>query len=147
MAIPTGNASSQMYSFTLENNTGLDFENGAFRIEVIELAYRDYYVKVNTTSGSISKTYFLFDGEVNTFNQVKMNSSFINSRNARITLEFPDSWGSPKPYKIEPPVIPVGIPNLVLTKTADKTSIDPGDVVSFTIKVENTGNATAFNLS
>lgn len=147
MAFPAANASSQIFSFTLENNTGLDFEKGAFRIEVIGLAYRDNYVMVNTTYGSISKTYSLFDGEINTFNQVKMNSSFITSRNARITLEFPDNWGSPKPYKIELPVISVGIPNLVITKTADKTSIDPGDVVSFTIKVENTGNATAFNLS
>ena len=147
IAIPAGNASSQIFSFTLQNNTGLDFENGAFRIEVIELAYLDYYVKVNTTSGSISKTYSLFDGEINTINPIKINSSYITSKDARLTIEFPDVWGYPKSYKIEPHVIHVGIPNLVLTKTSDKNSIDLGDVVSFTIKVENTGNATAFNLS
>jgi uncharacterized repeat protein (TIGR01451 family) len=107
-----------------------------------------YYVKVNMTSGSISKFSNLFDGEVAlAFNQIKVNSSFITSKNARLTIEFPDGWSYPKSYKIEPQVIPIGIPDLILKKTADKTSINPGDVVSFTIIVENTGNATAFNLS
>jgi uncharacterized repeat protein (TIGR01451 family) len=147
IAFPAANASSIIFPFTLENNTGLDFENGAFRIEVIELAYLDHFVKVNATSGGISKTYSLFDGEINTINPIKVNSSYITSKNAKLTIEFPDGWSYPERYEIEPPVIPVGIPNLVLTKTADRTSISPGDVVSFTIKVENTGNATAFNLS
>lgn len=147
ITFPAANASSQIFSFTLENNTGLDFENGAVLIGVVEIN-PPYYVKVNLTSGSISKFSNLFDGEAAiTFNQIKVNSSFITSKDARLTIEFPDGWSYPKSYKIEPPVIPVGIPNLVLIKSADKTSIDPGDVVSFTIKVENTGNATAFNLS
>jgi uncharacterized repeat protein (TIGR01451 family) len=116
-------------------------------IEVVEIN-PPYYAKVNVTSGVVSKYSNLFDGEGSVpFNQIKVNSSYITSKNVRLTIEFPDGWGYPKSYKIEPPVIPVGIPNLVLTKTADKTSINPGDVISFTIKVENTGNATAFNLS
>lgn len=146
IAFPAANASSQIFSFILENNTGLNFENGAFLIEVVEISFP--YVKVNMTSGSTSNLQNLYDGEAAlTFNQIKVNSSFITSKNARITIEFPDGWNYPKSYKIEPPVIPVGIPNLILTKTADKTSISPGDVISFIIKVENIGNATAFNLS
>ena len=144
--IPATNASSQIYSFTFENNTGLNFENGAFIIEVVEINFP--YVKVNMTSGITSKNQNLYDGEPDvTFNQIKVNSSFITLKDVRLTIEFPDGWSYPKSYKVELPVIPVGIPNLVLTKMADKTSIDPGDVVSFTIKVENTGNATALNLS
>jgi uncharacterized repeat protein (TIGR01451 family) len=147
ISFPAANASSHIYSFTLENNTGLNFENGAVLIEVVEIN-PPYYVKVNMTSGSTSKITNLFDGEAAfTFNQIKVNSSMITLTNARLTIEFPDVWSYPKSYNIETAVIPVGIPDLVLTKTADKTSIDPGDVVSFTIKVENTGNATAFNLS
>jgi len=146
IAFPAANASTQIFSFTLENNTGLVFENGGLLIEVLEISFP--YVKVNMTSGSTSNKQNLYDGEAAvTFNQVKVNSSYITLKDARLTIEFPDGWGYPKSYKIEHPVIPIGIPNLVLTKTADKTSIDPGDVISFSIKVENTGNATAFNLS
>jgi len=147
MAIHTANASTQIYSFTMENNTGLDFENGGVLIGIVEIN-PPYYIKVNLTSDSISKIQNLYDAEpLFTFDPIKVNSSYITSKNVRLTIEFPDGWSYPKSYKIEPPVIPVGIPNLILTKTTDKTSIDPGDVVSFTIKVENTGNATAFNLS
>jgi len=147
LLIPFVQASEQKYSFTMQNNTGLNFENGTFLIEVVEIN-SPYYVKVNVTSGSVSKFSNLFDGEAAAaFNQVKVNSSYITLKDARITMEFPSVWAYPKSYKIEPPVIPVGIPNLVITKSADKTSIDPGDVVSFAIKVENIGNATANNLS
>lgn len=147
LLIPVVQASEQTFSFTMQNNTGLNFENGTFLIEVVEIN-SPYYVKINTTSGSVSKYSNLFDGEAAVaFNQVKVNSSFITSKDARLTIEFPSVWGYPKTYKIEPPVIPVGIPNLVITKSADKTGVNPGDVVSFTIKVENTGNATAYNLS
>jgi uncharacterized repeat protein (TIGR01451 family) len=147
LLIPVVQASEQTYSFTMQNNTGLNFENGTFLIEVVEIN-SPYYVKVNMTSGSASRYSNLFDGEAAAaFNQIKVNSSFITVKDARITIEFPSVWAHPKSYKIEPPVIPVGIPNLVITKIVDKTSIDPGDVVSFNIKVENTGNATAYNLS
>jgi uncharacterized repeat protein (TIGR01451 family) len=148
IAFPAANASTKIYSFTLENNTGLNFENGVFLIEVVEISFP--YVKVNMTSGSISKLSNLYDGEAavtDPFNQVKVNYSYINSKDARLTIEFPDGWSYPKYYTVESSVVPVGIPNLVITKKADKTSIDPGDVVAFTIRVENTGNATAFNLS
>lgn len=147
LLIPVVQASEQTFSFAMQNNTGLNFENGTFLIEVVEIN-SPYYVKVNLTSGSTSKFSNLFDGEAAVaFNLVKVNSSYITLKDARITIEFPSSWGYPRSYKIEPPVIPVGIPNLVITKSADKTNIDPGDVVSFTINVENTGNATAYNLS
>ncbi|MBU4139275.1 MAG: DUF11 domain-containing protein [Euryarchaeota archaeon] len=130
----------------MENNTGLNFENGTFLIEVVEIN-PSYFVKANLTSWGVSKLYNLWEGEPITYDKVKVNSSFITSKDARITVVFPEAWGYPKTYKIEPTVIPIGIPNLVITKSADKTSINPGDVASFTIKVENTGNATAYNLS
>ncbi len=147
LVMPAARASQQTFSFTMQNNTGLNFENGAFLIEVVEIN-PPYYVKVNMTSGGVSKFANLFDSEAPvTYNQVKVNSSYITSKDGRLTIEFPSGWGYPKSYKIEPPVVPVGIPNLVITKSADKTGINPGDVVSITIRVENNGNATAYNLS
>lgn len=147
LILPAAYGSQQTFSFKMQNNTGLNFENGVFFLEVVEIN-PPYYVKVNMTSGSSSKLANLFDSEPQiTFNQVKVNSSLINLRDATITLEFPGAWGSPKSYNVVPPVVPVGIPNLVITKSADKTTLNPGDVVSITIKVENNGNATAYNLS
>jgi len=146
LLIPVVQASDQTYSFKMENNSGLSFDNGTFLIEVVELL-PSYYAKVNMTSWGTSKFYNLWEGEPIKYDRVTVNSSFITPKDARITVVFPEAWGYPKTYKIEPLVVPVGIPNLVITKSADKTSINPGDVVSFTIKVENTGNATAYNLS
>jgi len=146
LLIPVVQASDQTYSFKMENNTGLSFDNGTFLIEVVEIL-PSYYAKVNMTSWGTSKFYNLWEGEPIKYDRVTVNSSFITSKDARITVVFPEAWGYPKTYKIEPLVIPVGIPNIVITKSADKTSINPGDVVSFIIKAENIGNATAYNLS
>ena len=39
------------------------------------------------------------------------------------------------------------IPNIVLTKSVDKTTLNKGDVVEFKLILENTGNGTAYNLT
>jgi len=62
-------------------------------------------------------------------------------------VEYPDTWSSPVKYAIEIPVIAEKIPNIVLTKSVDKTSLNKGDIVEFRIVVENTGNGTAYNIT
>ena len=136
-------AETTTYNFTMQNNTGLNFENGSYMVEVIEI-YRPMYVKVNLTSSSGSRINMLYDSEAPIqFGEIKLSSSFITSTDAVIKIEFPKGWSSQK-YQI---VRPVGIPNIVLTKSVDKTNVNVGDVVEFKIKIENTGNATAYNLT
>ncbi len=137
---------SQTFNFTMQNNTALNFENESYVIEVIEI-YRPMYVKVNMTSSGSSRINTLFDNEPITFNQISLSASSITNADAMITIEFPTGWGFPKKYQIVRPVAPVGIPNIVLTKTVDKTNINVGDVAEFKIKMENIGNATAHNLT
>ncbi len=134
------------YNFSMKNNTGLNFENGSYIIEVIEI-FKPMYVRVNITSASKSQERTLYDNEPITFDEIKLSSSFITSTDAVINIEFPSGWSPPKQYQIVRPVAPVGIPNIVLTKTADKTNINNGDVVKFKIKVENNGNATAYSVT
>lgn len=138
-------AATQKYNFTMENYTGLNFENGTYFVELIEIA-RPLFVKVNLTYSGTSRVNSLFDGEAPiTFYQIKLSSSSITSTNAVIDIEFPDGWSYPRTYTVPKPA--VGTPNIVVKKSADKTNINVGDIVSFTIKVENTGNATAYNLT
>lgn len=139
-----GEASTQKFNFTMQNNTALNFENGSYIIEVVEIS-RPMYVKVNLTSDGLSRINNLYDNEAPiTFNEIKLSASSITNTESVIAIEFPSGWSAPKKYQI---VRPVAIPNIVLTKSVDKTNINQGDVVSFTIKVENTGNATAYNLT
>lgn len=137
-------ASTQKFNFTMQNNTALNFENGSYIVEVIEIS-EPLYVKVDLTSNTLSRINNIYDSEAPiTFNEIKLSSSFITDTSAVITIEFPAGWGFPKQYQIVRPVL---IPNIVLTRSVDKTNINVGDIVSFTIKVENTGNATAYNLT
>ncbi|MDP2845200.1 MAG: BatD family protein, partial [Candidatus Methanoperedens sp.] len=137
----------QKFNFTMQNNTALDFGNGSYIIEVIEIA-KPMYVKVNMTSGSLSRVNNLYDNEAPiTFNEIKLSASSITLTDAVIAIEFPSGWSYPKKYTIVRPVAPVGIPNIVLIKSIDKTNINVGDVVEFKITVENKGNATANNLT
>lgn len=136
-------ASTQTFNFTMQNNTVLNFENGSYIIEVIELS-RPIYVKVNLTSDGSSKINYLYDNEPTTFKEIKLTTSSITGTSAVIMIEFPAGWGSPKQYQIVRPVL---TPNIVLTKSVDKTNLNVGDVVKFKIKVENTGNATASGIA
>ncbi|MCZ7398302.1 MAG: BatD family protein [Candidatus Methanoperedens sp.] len=143
MASTASGASTQTFNFTMQNDTGLNFENGSYIIEVIELA-RPVYVKVNLTSDGSSKIKYLYDNEPITFNEITLTSSSITATEALIKIGFPQGWSAPKKYQI---VRPVGIPNIVLTKSVDKTNMNVGDVVKLKIKVENIGNATAYNVA
>lgn len=137
-------ASTQTFNFTVSNNTALNFENGAYIIEVIEIS-PPLYAKVNMTFGNLSKTNNLYEGEAPiTFNQISLRAYTI-SDTARISIEFPAGWGYPKISAVAPR--PVGAPNIVLTKSVDRTNLSIGDVAEFKIKVENKGNATAYNLT
>ena len=139
-------ALTQKFNFTMQNNTALDFENGTYIIEIIEVS--PPYVKINISSYDRSVIETLFDREdAISYNQMKLASSSITSNSAVINIEFPSEWSYPRKYLIEKPVPLIGIPEIRLTKTADRTSVFVGDIVEFKIKVENTGNATAYNLT
>ncbi|MCX9081976.1 MAG: hypothetical protein OIN83_07245 [Candidatus Methanoperedens sp.] len=66
---------------------------------------------------------------------------------ARITIEYPEDWTKLEKYDVEISVVDEKIPHIVLTKSADKTTLNKGDIVEFKINLENTGNGTAYNLS
>lgn len=141
-------------SFPMENNTGLNFKNWDYRIEIIQFSKPGDppFVMVNLTSGGLSGKYYLRENEnpsINTepFNKIKLNSSFITQTSARITVEYPDAWSSPEKYIIEIPVIIEKIPYIELTKTVDKITLDKGDLVEFKIIIENKGNGTAYNVT
>ena len=140
-------AQTQKFNFTVENNSAMNFENGSYIIEVIEVG-KSMYARVNITFSGQSKINNIYDGETPLpFGQIKISSSSITSTKATINVEFPDGWAFPKIYQIVRPTAPVGIPNLIITRTVDKTNLNVGDVLSFTINVENTGNATAYNIT
>jgi uncharacterized repeat protein (TIGR01451 family) len=140
-------------SFYLENHTGLDFLNGYYKVEVIEISTSSNpgYVKINLILEKSLKELRLYENdalEPDPFNKVKLNYSYFNSQTrARITIEYPDDWPKPIEYNVEIPVVDEKIPNIVLTKSADKTTLNKGDIVEFKINLENTGNGTAYNLS
>ena len=147
LAFPVpGEASTQTYNFTVSNNTAINFENGAYIIEVVEIS-PPVYAKVNMTFSNVSRSNNLYEDEAPiTFYQLSLRAYTI-SDTVRISIDFPAGWGYPKIYPVAIPTIPVGVPNIVLTKSVDKTSLDVGDVAEFKIKVENIGNATAYDLT
>jgi len=141
-------------SFFLENNTGLDFMTGYYKLEVIEISKPGDmpFVKINLITGGLTKQYYLRENEdpsINTepFNKINLNSSFITTTVAKVSVEYPDNWGSPIKYNVEVPVVAEKIPEIVLTKSVDKTTLNKGDVVEFKLILENTGNGTAYNLT
>jgi len=141
-------------TFSLENYTGLNFMNGSYKIEVIEISKPGDmpFVKVNLITGGLTKQYYLRINEdpsikAEPFNQINLNSSFISQTVARIEVQFPDAWSSPEKYTIEIPVIAEKIPTIVITKSVDKIILRKGEVAEFTLIVENTGNGTAFNVT
>jgi len=141
-------------SFFLENNTGLDFMTGYYKIEVIEISKPGDmpFVKVNLITGGLTKQYYLRENEdpsinIEPYNKINLNSSFITTTVAKISVEYPDNWGSPIKYNVEIPVVAEKIPEIVLTKSVDKTTLNKGDVVEFKLILENTGNGTAYNLT
>ena len=141
-------------SFFLENNTGLDFMTGYYKIEVIEINKPGDmpFVKINLITAGLTKQYYLRENEdpsinIEPFNKINLNSSFITTTVAKISVEYPDNWGSPIKYNVEVPIVAEKIPEIVLTKSVDKTTLNKGDVVEFKLILENTGNGTAYNLT
>lgn len=145
-------AAPQKFNFTMQNNTALSFENGSYIIEVIEIdSHAPKFVKVNLSTSGSSKSYKIYESEnpflAPPFNKIDLRSSSIVEASALIMIEFPVEWRLPNQYQIVRPVAPVGVPNIVLTKSVDKTNMNIGDVAEFKIKIENTGNATAYNVT
>jgi uncharacterized repeat protein (TIGR01451 family) len=148
MLSAVANASTQTFNFTMKNNTGLNFESGTFMVELIKIVKPDNYVMVNLTVNGSSAIRNIYAGESPiAYDQIKFSMPIISESSAVLTLDFPEHWGYPKTYDVVIPTIPVGVPNIAITRTVDKTSINLGDVVEFKIKLENTGNATAYNLT
>ena len=152
VSIPVGAVNNG--SFYLENNTGLNFMNGFYKIEVIDICKPGdiHFATVNLITSGISEKLNLYENEASSinnepFNKIKLNYSFISYTLAKITVEYPDNWEIPVKYNIEIPVIAEKIPNLVLKKSVDKTTLNKGNVVEFKIIVENTGNGTAYNIT
>ncbi|CAG0989574.1 hypothetical protein METP1_02223 [Methanosarcinales archaeon] len=152
-SIPVGALKNE--SFFLENYTGLDFMKGYYKIEVIEISKPvdvSSFVKVNLITGGLTKQYYIRQNEdpsinIEPFNKINLNLSFITQTVAKISVEYPDNWELPVKYNIEIPAVAEKIPNIVVTKSVDKTTLNKGDVVEFKMIVENTGNGTAHNLT
>jgi uncharacterized repeat protein (TIGR01451 family) len=143
-------AETQTFNFTLQNNTGLNFEAGAYLIEVIEInAHSPNSVKVNLTTDGESKTFNLYEGENSylskPYNKLDIIATSITETQATISVTVPNEWSYPEKYII--PTKAAGEPQIVLTKSIDKTNISVGDVVEVKIIVENKGNGTAYNLT
>jgi uncharacterized repeat protein (TIGR01451 family) len=143
-------AETQTFNFTLQNSTGLNFEAGAYLIEVIEInAHPPNSVKVNLTTDGESKTFNLYEGENSylskPYNKLDIIATSITETQATISVTTPSEWSYPEKYII--PTKAAGEPQLVLTKSVDKTNISVGDVVEVKIIVENKGNGTAYNLT
>ncbi len=143
----------QTKSFYLDNNTGLNFENGYYKVELTEISLSslssESYVKVNLIFEERIKSIKLREPdslESDPFNKIRLNLSSVSQKSARITIEYPDNWERVEEYNVEIPV-DEKVPNIVLTKSADKTTLNKGEIVEFKINLENTGNGTAYNLS
>jgi uncharacterized repeat protein (TIGR01451 family) len=153
ISIPAG--ADRTDTFSLENYTGLNFMNGYYKIEVIEISKPidyNHFIIVNLTAGGLTKQYYIRENEdpsINNepFNKINLNYSFISQTVAKITVKYPDTWSFPERYTIERIVISEKIPDIVITKSVDKTTLNKGDVVEFTLVVENTGNGSAYNLT
>ncbi|MCZ7357255.1 MAG: BatD family protein [Candidatus Methanoperedens sp.] len=145
---PLADASTQTYNFTMKNNTGLNFESGTFMVELIKIVKPDNYVMVNLTMNDSSAIRNIHVGEAPiVYNQLKLSMPIISESSAVLTLEFPERWSYPKTYDVLIPTLPVGVPNIVITRIVDKSNVNLGGTVEFKIRLENTGNATAYNLT
>jgi uncharacterized repeat protein (TIGR01451 family) len=62
----------------------------------------------------------------------------------KVTLEYTDANGqTPYPTLVDYANVTVTAPVITLTKVADKTLADPGDIIEYTITVKNTGTGVA----
>lgn len=141
---------TQNFNFTLQNNTGLNFEAGSYIIEVIGInAQPPKTVKVNLTTDGQSKTFNLYEGEnpylSKPYNKLDIIATSITESKTTLSVTTPGDWSNPEKYIVSTKA--AGEPQIVLTKSTDKTNISVGDVVEVKILVENKGNGTAYNLT
>ena len=141
---------TQTFNFTLENNTGLNFEAGSYIIEVIGInAQPPKTVKVNLTTDGQSKTFNLYEGENSylskPYNKLDIIATSITESKTTLSVTTPADWSNPEKYIVSTKA--AGEPQIVLTKSTDKTNIRVGDVIEVKILVENKGNGTAYNLT
>lgn len=141
---------TQTFNFTLENNTGLNFEAGSYIIEVIGInAQPPKTVKVNLTTEGQSKTFNLYEGEnpylSKPYNKLDIIATSITESKTTLSVTTPGDWSNPEKYIVSTKA--AGEPQIVLTKSTDKTNISVGDVIEVKIIVENKGNGTAYNLT
>jgi uncharacterized repeat protein (TIGR01451 family) len=145
-------AATQTFNFTIQNNSAFNFESGYYIIEVIEINhYSPKYVRVNLTTSGSSRIYKVYEDEnpflSSPWDRIDLRASSISENFAYLSVILPSEWGYPERYTVERPAEHKKIPNIVVTKSADKTNLNVGDIVEFRIKVENTGNGTAYNLT
>lgn len=150
-------AGATIDNYPMENNTGLNFNNGYYLIEVTEVNKADNFVIVNLTSDGKSRDYHLRseDAQINTvpWNRINnLNASFIITNSFMMGMDYPNNWSTPIKYTIDTPITIAEeeaskVPNIVVTKSVDKTNVNLGDVVEFKLTVENTGNGTASDIT
>jgi uncharacterized repeat protein (TIGR01451 family) len=61
----------------------------------------------------------------------------------KVTLDYTDLNGNPYGQKIDFANVTVTAPIMSITKVADVSTADPGDVITYTIEYKNTGTGTA----
>jgi uncharacterized repeat protein (TIGR01451 family) len=154
-------ASAKTEGFEMRNNTGLNFELGYYKIEIIDISKPGdlTFAKVNISSGDSSRTFYLYDSAESItkeaglpYNKTQITASMFQvaaPASFRLNVTYPDTWSTPVKYEIATPALIEAskVPNIVLTKSVGKTNVNIGDVVEFKLTVENTGNGTASDMT
>ncbi|HID28110.1 MAG TPA: hypothetical protein EYP22_09920, partial [Methanosarcinales archaeon] len=151
----------ESFTRTLRVNQGLEIEY-YIHIEVVEIKYDIYpYVKINFSSpgdpGTL-KTLFNKENEVpvtySTWRgDIKVNATSIFSDMVELGITVPSGWEITNIYEVKAaatettPTISETVPNIIINKMVDKTSVYPEETIRITIYLKNTGNGTAKNLN
>ncbi|MDW7726281.1 MAG: BatD family protein [Candidatus Methanoperedens sp.] len=148
----SGVASAKVEYFYMENNTGLNFMNGYYLIEVIDIKKADFFAIVNLTSDGQSNRYHIRSesSSISTYpwNRINdINASFFTDNSFRMGIDYPDNWSAPVKYTISSATGTKSdsskVPIIVVTKSVEETDINVGDIIEIKIKTTNTGNETA----
>lgn len=148
----SGVAGAKVEYFYMENNTGLNFMNGYYLIEVIDIKKADFFAIVNLTSDGQSNRYHIRSesSSISTYpwNRINdINASFFTDNSFRMGIDYPDNWSAPVKYTISSATGTKSdsskVPIIVVTKSVEETDINVGDIIEIKIKTTNTGNETA----
>ena len=151
----------ESFTRTLRVNQGLEIEYN-IHIEVVEIKYDIYpYVKINFSSpgdpGTL-RTLFSKENEVpvtysTIMGDIKVNATSIFSDMVELGITVPSGWKITNIYEVKAaatettPTISETVPNIIINKMVDKTSVYPEETIRITIYLKNTGNGTAKNLN